>query len=63
MGLDEDLRLRFGQQFVMATARFGERFADLALRLNRVQTVRDSLEFDQDQRHRFEAIVAHLRRS
>jgi O-antigen ligase len=60
--LDEDLRLRFGQQFVMATARFGASFANLALRLDRVQAVRESLAIDQDQQHRFEAIVAHLRR-
>jgi hypothetical protein len=61
--LDTDLRLRFREQFVMATMRFGERFADLALRLDRVQTVRDALDFDQDQRHRFEAMIANLRRS
>jgi hypothetical protein len=47
----------------MGTMRFGERFADLALRLDRVQTVRDALDFDQDQRHRFEAMIANLRRS
>jgi hypothetical protein len=61
--LDEDLRLRFRQQFVIATERFGERFADLALRFDRVQTVLDSLDFDQEQRHHFKAMVAHLRRS
>jgi O-antigen ligase len=61
--LDQDIRSRFGQQFVMATARFGERFAKLALRLDRVQSVHDSLGIDQEQQKRFEAIIARLRRS
>jgi len=61
--LDDDVRLRFGEQFVLAMSGFGERFAILALRLDRVQAVRDSLGIDQDQQHRFDAMIGRLRRS
>jgi hypothetical protein len=56
------LRSRFGQQFSFATARFGERFAQLAVWLDRIQAVHDSLAIDQDQQHRFDSMVAQLRR-